>query len=490
MAENKCKYYKLVRQVSYNSGQTWSNVDPPQYQQGDLYEAYSSDCEIPQCDPIYRWNNNLFCIDGDQYTMQNYQVSNDCGDSWENVESADTRIRLYKFMVCDCGWESPYPISSGYTYDEECPQCYRTYWEIRCNEAGKYRFSIEQVSTDNGETWTNGSTGDTSLDFGDCECNTFVTIQPMADDDKIYVDTLPSRSIPESNKCNNLNYFTKDEFIGHYMTESNTKYVAIGNCVEKIENSAFSKWKKIEKLVLPNSIKYIGTYQMSESNKYSFKTLVVLSDIPPILGGNSYYNASSSLFPTYYAPAHSAFDWDGFVIDKIFVPSGSVDTYKSEGRWSLNIPPTSEKKPYLWCFIPVAVEWSQTDKQGHVHTGTDWTYSEAIMLNNKGVGISSIIDYFLLNSGNTPSINDEGWTTDATSLFPATPDKKIWNYKVITYTDATTITINPMLVVSSYGRDTTNLIGVASYYIASPHETGVSTSDSSWSIYADKIVGY
>ena len=44
MAEAKCKYYKLKKQVSYDNGVTWADVIPYEYQQGDLYERASKSC--------------------------------------------------------------------------------------------------------------------------------------------------------------------------------------------------------------------------------------------------------------------------------------------------------------------------------------------------------------------------------------------------------------------------------------------------------------
>lgn len=39
------KYYKQKKQVSYDEGVTWSDVTPPEYQKGALYEEDSPDCQ-------------------------------------------------------------------------------------------------------------------------------------------------------------------------------------------------------------------------------------------------------------------------------------------------------------------------------------------------------------------------------------------------------------------------------------------------------------
>lgn len=116
MAENFCKYYKLIRQVSYNGGQTWSNVDPPQYHQGDLYEEYSADC-VP--DAMYRWvvldESETMCEDGIGHYVEYRQVSYDYGATWINVEPEETQL----------GAEKPL---------EESMDCFKYY----CNNGNPY----------------------------------------------------------------------------------------------------------------------------------------------------------------------------------------------------------------------------------------------------------------------------------------------------------------------------------------------------------------
>lgn len=111
---NKCKYYKLVRQVSYNSGQTWSNVDPPQYQQGDLYESGSTDCgDTPTptgdtgCTTEYRWvSGGENCVFTDKWTYDIKQVSYDCGETWNNTDERGN-AQCLETDATECGWETP-----------------------------------------------------------------------------------------------------------------------------------------------------------------------------------------------------------------------------------------------------------------------------------------------------------------------------------------------------------------------------------------------
>lgn len=83
MAQDLCKYYKMQKFVSYNSGQTWIPLE--EYQRGELYEAHSSDCGSG--DFQYHWvliSDGYICDGKDRYTKEVYQYSED-GIVWYNV---------------------------------------------------------------------------------------------------------------------------------------------------------------------------------------------------------------------------------------------------------------------------------------------------------------------------------------------------------------------------------------------------------------------
>ncbi len=95
MADNTCKYYKLVKQVSYDEGQTWSNTS--ETEMGDLYEYDSYSCggddggEDQPIDMIlYRWvrldpseEGNYICSGSTKYYKMIKQESSDRGSTWE-----------------------------------------------------------------------------------------------------------------------------------------------------------------------------------------------------------------------------------------------------------------------------------------------------------------------------------------------------------------------------------------------------------------------
>ena len=111
--EYNCKYYKQKKQVSYDSGVTWYDVTPMEYQKGDLYEYQSLDCPYVPPTPIYRWINldpsvDYYCSGTTKYYKQQKQVSYDSGETWENVVPAEYQMGdLYEYDSSDCGYTPP-----------------------------------------------------------------------------------------------------------------------------------------------------------------------------------------------------------------------------------------------------------------------------------------------------------------------------------------------------------------------------------------------
>lgn len=92
MCQGYDKYERYKRQVSYDNGGSWQDVEPVEYQRGSLIETNSEDCGY--IEPIYRWiedEGNTTCVKGDLYQMEKYQVSYDNGGSWTDVEPPQYR---------------------------------------------------------------------------------------------------------------------------------------------------------------------------------------------------------------------------------------------------------------------------------------------------------------------------------------------------------------------------------------------------------------
>ena len=153
----KCKYYKRIRQVSYDGGITWS--DTQETQKGDLYQSGSTDCENV-VEPIYRW------VRADGYICQGYykcvrmqkQVSYDDGQTWEDTEEymAGTVI---EGNATECGYieaEERWVRVDGYV-------CQGTYMLTKLQK---------QISYDSGATWedTDEFSGGTVIKGNAPEC--------------------------------------------------------------------------------------------------------------------------------------------------------------------------------------------------------------------------------------------------------------------------------------------------------------------------------
>ena len=98
----------MVRQVSYDSGVTWISLD--EYQKGDLYENDSPDCGggITQ----YKWVNvsgEYTCVGTTKYQKTKKQQSTDGGQTWTDVNPPEYNTgAVIETESSDCGGGSGY----------------------------------------------------------------------------------------------------------------------------------------------------------------------------------------------------------------------------------------------------------------------------------------------------------------------------------------------------------------------------------------------
>lgn len=147
MAE--CKYYKQVRQVSYDNGVTWISLD--EYQKGDLYENDSPDCGggITQ----YKWVNvsgEYTCVGTTKYQKTKKQQSTDGGQTWTDVNPPEYSTgAVIERESSDCGGGSSYE-NQYFTINLK---------EISPGSYGSVTLSgatgTFQISVDEGQTWSN-----------------------------------------------------------------------------------------------------------------------------------------------------------------------------------------------------------------------------------------------------------------------------------------------------------------------------------------------
>ena len=156
MCSGTSKYYKEYYQVSYDGGQTWENVSPEQTKIGGLIESNSSDCGYVT--PQYRWlqapSTDYVCSGTTKHFKEYYQVSNDGGETWENVSPEQTRtsIDIIESNSADCGY---------------VPSDSTKYLTFIPSENGTFMFTGEgtipntaSYSLDSGSTWVELESGE------------------------------------------------------------------------------------------------------------------------------------------------------------------------------------------------------------------------------------------------------------------------------------------------------------------------------------------
>ena len=144
---NQCKYYKVVRQVSYDSGVTWVNIG--ETRKGDLYE-YNS----PACGAIteYRWVDvpgAYTCEGTTKYKKTKRQYSEDGGQTWSDVSPAEYgKGDVIEYQSSDCGYDPTY-LNEYLTFVPRENGNFRFY-----SYSGDRTPNMVNYSLDGGVTWT------------------------------------------------------------------------------------------------------------------------------------------------------------------------------------------------------------------------------------------------------------------------------------------------------------------------------------------------
>lgn len=131
------KYELDEYQVSLDGGQTWETTGSSAT---TLIESGSSDCGYDNRTLTTGWT----CVGVDKYTLAEYQVSYDFGETWETTATGVTT--LISANSTDCGY-SARTLTTGWT----------------CDGVNKYQLDEYQISTDYGQSWTTTATSATTL---------------------------------------------------------------------------------------------------------------------------------------------------------------------------------------------------------------------------------------------------------------------------------------------------------------------------------------
>lgn len=110
---------------------------------------------------------------------------------------------------------------------------------------------------------------------------------------------------------------------------------------------------------------------------------------------------------------------------------------------------------------------------------SSWTVSKIKgETGDDGVGISSVVEYYLATSASTGvTTSTSGWTTSVQSI--TSTNKYLWNYEKVTYSDASIVDSSPV-IIGVYGNTGVGISSITEHYLATSASSGITTGTSGW----------
>ena len=310
------KMYKQIKQISYDSGNTWIPTYPPETAITNFAaEEYSEDCGYIA---TYRWHpvpitEEYVCSGGSMYYKEYYQVSYDYGETWENVTPTSSRTgSIYSTCspICECDngklltlrysdsrvrsveCNSPYIITSAMTKSSSSYD-YKTIVEANIGSCarGINKYAFERCTNLLSVTIPNTVTNIYSFAFNNC--TNLTRLNSMSDG----LFNFPS-SVTTIENC-------------VFQGCSSLTTINIPNSITEIKSSAFNNCTGLTNINIPSGVTSIG--QDAFYNCRSLSNITVNAVTPPSLGRNA-------LSYTNDCP--------------IYVPAESVEAYKAASGWS------------------------------------------------------------------------------------------------------------------------------------------------------------
>ena len=345
LCDGTIKYEKQKYQVSHDGGITWEDVTPIQYQKGQLIESNSKDCGYaPQ--PQYRWKmadtSDYICSGTSKYYKYYYQVSNDGGQTWQNVSPEQTKIGdVIEANSSDCGYITP-----QYRWQKAASTDYV------CSGTTKYYKEYYQVSYDGGKTWANVSPEQTRTsidiiesDSADCGyIRTFCSIR-LEGIDKWYrignAEGTISRSDLEarltSTQIANIHSIYLLDGCNHiengaFQGLTKLSDATLGN-VKTVGDNAYNGCTRLYSVVRSDYVKTIGVNAFKDTAITDFYLPETLTSI-----GDRAFSGCSKLLQIFMLGktpptiGDAVFDGDN-MLTAINVPAESVDAYKAADGW-------------------------------------------------------------------------------------------------------------------------------------------------------------
>lgn len=340
------KYAKEQKQQSTDNGATWTNVSPAEYRTGTLIETNSPDCGYEPVIE-YRWvtvSGDYVCSGTTKYNKEKQQYRVD-GGAWIDTDPLQTRrgSTVIEYNSQDCGYIPPqYRWYQAPASDYICSgtsKYYKEYYQVS-NDGGQTWQNVTPVQTRTGaliETqsvdcgynvlagtvrYYTSSAGQI-IDVGGCQMATLtkpngVTVYPASDGYDGY-----SMPLNGWNSCTFTlvpGITTLGNIPVNTMQSAWIINMSLNGGFTKLGDDCFKDNSNMRTLELPNTLTEIGWYSFDGCT--SLTSITINATTPPtfkeLSGGtttlDTLMNANSNVV--------------------IKVPSSALNAYKTAAHWS------------------------------------------------------------------------------------------------------------------------------------------------------------
>lgn len=331
-----------VKQVRY-TGTTSEDANTPtgESRKGGIIQSGDSRCQVA----VYRWKfyDKYYCISGNKFEAQEEEVSTDNGATWTKTGNARPGTMVESASsFCEQTVQYKWELTSKWQCDYTPTVLYKL--QATYDSGGT---TVERnVECDSATTLTTGDTKPEGYAFSSMTNAVIGCVTSIGEYAFSACRSLSSVTIPDSvtsidtyafGYCHSFSSFTIPDSVTSigdnvFTNCSGLRSVTIGSGVTSIGHSTFWNCSGLTEIVIPDSVTSIGNYAFREC--ISLTSCTIGSGVTSI-GSNAFYNCSGLTSITIEAttpPTLTNSSSFNNTTCPIYVPAGSVDTYKS--AWS------------------------------------------------------------------------------------------------------------------------------------------------------------